>query len=74
MFEPCNSSAICDLVCEETLDSERIGDSTIVGVRVEGFYDGEAMGRDAQAWIELCVGDFAMLRTCAARYSPLSKD
>ena len=74
MFEPCNSSAICDLVFEETLHSERIGESTIVGVIVEGFYNGEAMGRDAQPWIELCVGDFAMPRTCAARYSPLSKD
>jgi len=28
------------------LDSERIGESTIVEVGVEGFYNGEAMERD----------------------------
>jgi len=59
------------------LDSERIGESTIVGVGVgvgvEGFYIGEAMERDAQAWIELCIGEFAIPRTCAARCSPLSE-
>ena len=34
---------------------------------------GEAMKRDAQAWIELCVEEFAIPRTCAARCSPLSE-
>jgi len=29
----------------------------IAGVGVEGFYSGEAMERDTQAWIELCIGD-----------------
>jgi len=29
--------------------------------------------RDAQAWIELCVGEFAIPRTRAAQYSPLSE-
>jgi len=42
-------------------------------VGVEGFYNGEAMERDAQAWIELCVGEFAIPRTRAARCSPLSE-
>jgi len=42
------------------------------GGGVEGFYNGEAMERDAQAWIELCVGEFAIPRTRAARCSPLS--
>ena len=37
MFEPCSCSAIWDFVCEETLDSERIGESTIVGVGVQGL-------------------------------------
>jgi len=55
------------------LDSERIGESAIVGVGVEGFSNGEATERDAQAWIELCVGYFAMPRTRAARCSPLSE-
>jgi len=73
MFEPCSCSAIWDFVCEETLGSERIGESTIVGVGVEGFYIGEAMERDAQAWIELCIGEFAIPRTRAARCSPLSE-
>jgi len=55
MFEPCSCSAIWDFVCEDILGSERIGENTIVRVGVEGFYIGEAMERDAQAWIELCV-------------------
>ena len=37
MFEPCSCSAIWNFVCEETLDSERIGESTIVGVGVQGL-------------------------------------
>ena len=49
MFESCSCSAILDFVCEETLDSKRIGESMIVGVEVEGFYNGEAMEGDAQA-------------------------
>ena len=59
------------------MDSERIGESTIVGVGVgvgvEGFYIGEAMERDAQAWIELCIGEFAIPRTRAAQCSPLTE-
>jgi len=37
MFEPCSCSAIWNFVCEETLDSEGIGESTIVGVGVQGL-------------------------------------
>jgi len=69
MFGPCSSSPIWDFVCEETLDPERIGESTIVGWR--GFI--LVRPWRAQAWIELCVGDFAIPRTRAARCSPLSE-
>jgi len=55
------------------LDSERIEESTIVGVGGGGVYNGEAMERDAQAWIELCIEEFAIPRTHAARCSPLSE-
>ena len=43
------------------------------GGGVEGFYIGEAMERDAQAWIELCIGEFAIPRTRAAQCSPLTE-
>jgi len=43
MFEPCSCSAIWDFVCEETLGLERIRESTIIGMGVEGFYNSEAM-------------------------------
>ena len=72
MFEPCNCSAILDFVCEEILDSERIGESTIVGEGWRGFILVRPW-RDVQAWIELCVGEFAIPRTRAARCSPLSE-
>jgi len=55
------------------LAAERVGESTIVGVGVQGFYHGEVMERDAQAWIELCVEEFAIPRTRSARCSPLSE-
>ena len=38
-----------------------------------GVCNGEAMERDAQAWIELCVGEFAIPRTRVARCSLLSE-
>jgi len=69
-FGPSSCSAILDFVCEETLNPERIGESRIMGVGVQGFYNGE---RDAQAWIELCVGEFAIPRTRSARCSTLSE-
>jgi len=55
------------------LDSERIGESTIVGVGWRGFIMVRPWSETAQAWIELCVGDFAMPRTRAARFPPLSE-
>ena len=55
------------------MDSKKIGESMIVEVEVEGFYNGEAMEGDAQAWIELCVGKFAIPRTRAAWCSLLSE-
>ena len=38
-----------------------------------GVCNGEAMERDAQAWIELCIGEFAIPRTRAAQCSPLTE-
>ena len=70
MFGPCSCSAIWDFVCEEILDSKRIGESTIVGEEWRGFI----MVRPwRETWIELCIGEFAIPRTCAARCSPLSE-
>jgi len=60
-------------VFEEILDSEKIGESTIVGVGWRGFIMVRPWSETAQAWIELCVGDFAMPRNRAARCSPLSE-
>ena len=54
------------------MDSERIGESTIVG-GWRGFIMVRPWRETAQAWIELCVGDFAMPRTHAARCCPLSE-